>query len=119
MTTGRINQVAFLFDAGTAQDLATPKKGVEDQGQAQQSCVSSENTRFGQTETKAPTPTILSASKSTRMPTWSMTSKQQSVACMVARGQVRGPANTQKGDGKEKGQRGTNSVKAGMQHKNP
>ncbi len=54
MTTGRINQVAFLFDAGTAQDLATPRWGVEDQGQAQQSCVSSENTRFGQTETRSP-----------------------------------------------------------------
>jgi hypothetical protein len=48
-----------------------------------------------------------------------MTTTQQGVARMVARGQVRGPASNQRGSRKERGQRGTNSIKAGMQHRNP
>jgi len=32
MTTGRINQVAFLLDAGTAQDLAAPKRRQKFEG---------------------------------------------------------------------------------------
>ncbi len=48
-----------------------------------------------------------------------MTTTQQGVARMVARGQVRGPASTRWGTHKERGQIGTNSIIAGMQHRNP
>jgi hypothetical protein len=48
-----------------------------------------------------------------------MTTMQQGAACMVARGQVRGPMSTRSGTRKGKGQRGTNSIIAGMQHRNP
>jgi hypothetical protein len=33
MTTGRINQVAFLLDAGTAQDLDTLVRGLKIKGE--------------------------------------------------------------------------------------
>ena len=117
MTTGRINQVAFLVDAGAARRPWLARG----QGRARTSTAIVRGRAmmlawYVGKRGRGPKPTWFSASEATSMPAWSTSATRRPRGTRGTRGRLRGPVGAST---RNESTRGTSALKAGMQHRDP